>query len=408
MNSYGATFFNPSLFTINKRPMKFYLDGYNNHEVNEIARIIEAFGGKLSTPDENTIIFSEPGRPVTMDYCRYHIQCLHDSIVARRFQDLEQYRIPLIKEEFIEPSDHETSMSDHPANASTTTNPYPSLLKPWKIVSVSSYADMHERNRAQSIQQMSENDNVSSCSAAADSESSEFNNNRMVKKKRSSISKEKMRAHSSTLGDKSLEQQQIGALKRKRADGQDYSDSSSEESGLTAKKRRLNAWNQWSEDEERLMIKFIIDNNGIDRSRNLTFWQEMESKHILMNPYRSALSILTHYMKNLRFYVDRYIDDPVMLEEFRKRDENWRRLPPGYTEVEKEKILKYLIENNVISRVRDKEIWVEMEGKIFPEHQRTAGNLQKFFFDHLQHDVAKYIHDPKILAEFNRSRRRKT
>ncbi|XP_011311816.1 uncharacterized protein [Fopius arisanus] len=199
MTSYGAIFFNPSLFFINERPMKFYLDGYANHEINEIAKIIEAFGGKLSAPDVNTIIFSEPGRPITTEYSRYHIQCLHDSMVARKFQDLEQYRIPVIKEELMDPSDHEAS---HPAGTCVAVvNPNINLLKPWKIVSVSSYAEMaKEKNTREFIQSMSDWHLHSSITNTA-SESAVFNNNEGENREFTSYSTKRLTFSSSPRGN---------------------------------------------------------------------------------------------------------------------------------------------------------------------------------------------------------------
>ncbi|XP_063988408.1 uncharacterized protein LOC135168304 isoform X2 [Diachasmimorpha longicaudata] len=94
-NCLSLSWFNSKLFIVNGAPFKFYLMGFDSCETCEIVKIIEAYGGKLSHPDfPDTFVFRDPGRPIITDkYDLYNIKFFYDSIVALQRQNLINYRL---------------------------------------------------------------------------------------------------------------------------------------------------------------------------------------------------------------------------------------------------------------------------------------------------------------------------
>ncbi|XP_015114653.1 uncharacterized protein LOC107039523 [Diachasma alloeum] len=77
--------------------------------------------------------------------------------------------------------------------------------------------------------------------------------------------------------------------------------------------------NRYTEEENRVLIQYLIDNDSVHRAKGFSIWREClkDCKHLL-NPMRTVNSLCTHFKQKLRYNYAKYTDDPEALEIFKK------------------------------------------------------------------------------------------
>ncbi|XP_011308209.1 uncharacterized protein [Fopius arisanus] len=102
MARQGIQWFNAHIFSINGKPMKFYLDGFDLVEFYRIIKIVEAYGGKFSEPGEDVVVFSRSHGSSKKYDNLFHVNFLSDSIASNNTQDPMKYTLsPNAKISFI-------------------------------------------------------------------------------------------------------------------------------------------------------------------------------------------------------------------------------------------------------------------------------------------------------------------
>ncbi|XP_011311817.1 uncharacterized protein [Fopius arisanus] len=264
--------FTYELFRINGQSMRFSLVGYTEIEVLQMATIVEAFGGKLSEPGDNTLVFSYPGAPIGENYSHFDSKFLFDSVTTGKLQKLDDYRIPLtetnssLQAEDFNSINHKTrtesSSENDPGKSKSENNLYKSTAAAAEP-SIEAIAARDEKHLQ---------------------ETSRRSRNRKQKRKSSS------------------------SPSRERADEKKVE--------LFPSHANLLVKRKYLPEENQKIMDYIINNKMISFVGSSLLWKNMEAKQLLTNPTRTWKGLKSHFKDYLRDNVADYTDDPDVIRQF--------------------------------------------------------------------------------------------
>ncbi|XP_011301155.1 uncharacterized protein [Fopius arisanus] len=79
---------------------------------------------------------------------------------------------------------------------------------------------------------------------------------------------------------------------------------------------------KYTKEDNQKMIRYLIDNDLINKSTSLHVWIKFSIKKILRNSTPSAKSLQRHFEDQVIFNFEKYTDDPIAIEAFKKIRDN--------------------------------------------------------------------------------------
>ncbi|XP_015110134.1 uncharacterized protein LOC107036589 isoform X2 [Diachasma alloeum] len=394
--------FNSRLFVIDGQPLKFYLLGYNPLECRDIAKIIEAYGGKLSAPHGETIVFSEPHRVTDYDYDLYHIKCLYDSIMTNQLQDINHYRLispsqPLTP---VTPSSSET----HDDRTSDISDPIPLKCKEERT---DSEFDWNIRECCVKIHDFLEHTKdikffqpkpETSTRDKDESTSCNFNRSREAKKRLKNLelieklTNDRVQSTERTEVKSRCSSTRARVFPPENASPECSQNISAEES---LNNTITSATNRGVIDVSEKLKEVTSRRRNVQQHSyeefptDISSSEEMTDSRRSNNRKRKKVSSLKRYLRPINSQGE--TSSPV------KRSRRFRG--KLFTEEEDRQIIQFLIDNNAISKATGVEIWKHVKAAM-PHSTRTETNIRCRYMSNLRYNYAKYTDDPAISAEF--------
>ncbi|XP_015113708.1 uncharacterized protein LOC107038896 [Diachasma alloeum] len=369
--------FNYELFYMNGYPMEFNLYGYTDVHIREIAEIIEAFGGRLSAPGENTIIFSYPGAPNDGICDRLDSKFLFDSVTAGQLQKLDNYRLPstgvntAIKAKVCVLVNPETSAAAKPGS----TNP------------------------EEDIEKFNSTNDLDKLSSSAAPETSAGSSKRVSK------SKETKNDLIDTIGSKLEERLRTITHDKKKKRRSKFPSSVDESYAEKGKVKLIKDLILYSKEESTKILKYLDEH----KSQGNAIWRKMEAAKIFVKPYRSMNSLRHHYYRKLRGNSKKYLGIEDKLDESQEPIRSVQyKTKQKYSREDDKKIVDYIVKNNLIDYVGGLTVFKRIEAdEIFKNPTRTWQNLKNHYNNVLRDRIAEYIDDPDVIKAFEEGRKRR-
>ncbi|XP_015124583.1 uncharacterized protein LOC107046474 [Diachasma alloeum] len=346
---------NYDLFYMNGYPMKFYLDGYTDVQIREMAEIIEAFGGKFSKPGENTIVFSYPGAPNSENCDRFDSKFFFDSVTTSQLQKLDNYRLPLT-----------------PINTSIETNEDCPLINPETSTATNTHFNDSKDHSEKS-------DSSKPVSKSTEDDSNHVTSSRIEERLRTTLHTKKK--------------------KKKRSKSPSSVDESRVETG---KPKTITPSIPYSKEESAKIQKFLAENKTACDLSGVSVWKKMDEAKIFVQPYRSRKSLYSYYCKNLRQNSEKYLRDKCNLDECHKPIEDVHdKTNRKYSKEDGKKIMDYIIKNNLIHYVGGSIVWKQIEAeRVLTNPPRTWQSLKSHFKTILRNQIEEYTDDPEVIRVF--------
>ncbi|XP_015116972.1 uncharacterized protein LOC107041099 [Diachasma alloeum] len=432
-NYSSSIWFNSNLFITNGVPLKFYLDGYSLHEFSDMVKIIEAYGGKLSKPDgPDTVIFCEPDSPVGVKgYDRYDIQFFYDSVVALQPQELMNYKLQaFVNQDIANPKDDDGSVNSEHAEGGNDKSLKLTNFGPGDNDELSNsdcdeddnyngddYIDVHSSSTKfhNELKDRGKSHEIAGCAALPPRvecfvklerlQSTDQDNDNSINVQDESC--ENTREDDGFSHDSSVSQ---------TIDETDHSQADIDNSIPPSRPRLSTARGNntpgsfWTEDEHRVLIQYLIDNDVIHRARSTKVWIDcLEKCGSLLNPRRTAESLRARFRSTLRHNYTKYTDDPEALRKFRNIEgtphvDRLKDQEEHWTDKEDRVLIQYLIDKDAIRQANKIHLWNKCfkACKSLLHPSRDAASLHRRFISHLYKNYAKFTDDDEVLMKFKR------
>ncbi|XP_011304133.1 uncharacterized protein [Fopius arisanus] len=411
-NWLSSLWFNSRLFTVNEFPLKFHLVGYNPCEAYEIMKIIEAYGGKFSSPDDpDVFIFCDPGYPVDAgERDLYNVKYFHDSIAALKPQELINYKI-------------HGSINEQSGGFMDVDDSSP--LKNEETIKFSESINFHHQTTGGDEvetcdEKIDARDDINSSQADDDSwttaraqiycrERKSFvnglmGNNRGVINAGPPVDYPEDNEKCESPSEDDDESDDSGVSKMTDdtlySEGAPDNNSSSRNNFSVGARRstggRRSKFTPTEEDNEKI-VKWIMEKKLNPTDTGKKIWRDFLDEQILSHLECTPRILARHYVTNVK-------NLPVMKKYLETAGTSpfAKYAGPRYTEEENRVLIQYLIDKDVIHRARAHSVWkecLEERGDLL-NPIRTSTNLCNYFKQKLRKNYAKYTDDPKALKQF--------
>ncbi|XP_011308206.1 uncharacterized protein [Fopius arisanus] len=338
------------LLVANKIPIEVYLDGFEVLDFLRTAGLVHSYGGKVTPPNERTLILSRPDRPRGSQWLKFDIRWLYDSIKFNRRQDIGKYLIsPVIPRRKPRSQVLQLLNSNRREHHKEQSNETPKEDVPEQhlnssvLVGSPSYSFLGDKPLNLSPE-VHKNQTPTLQSVEVTPALGKMNNDKKVMTSSSNLENNSMNnscwrfpghlADVEKIPVAGLDNNYVGTKdflkswihQRSEVEGQKdlqiMQEGESSGSALLEKKSMGNAKDNESlrivrftfEDDQKI-VKYLIDKKAILRIQGPSIWFEMAYDKIL--PNRDASTLRFRFEEKLLAHIDQYTDDPTALKQFR-------------------------------------------------------------------------------------------